>query len=191
MTKRIQTKALWKNKKRELDRWTPGMPIPGVLEAREHAREGENTKSEDTSEPTESEEEQDDEEDAHLRLVCSTAFGKPNQLQYHCDEEHSVRDPDIVTVLSHQHELRKKNYARRHQLYKHKGWKLNWRVEPNAEPCGAKAAAIDRRDDIGTGGWLETLEGPELSPPERWWIATDGSGTQNAGWGVVIFRMPL
>ena len=123
--------------------------------------------------------------------VCEESFSKGNQLQYHYEEDHSVRDPDVVTQVSHQCEMCKMNFARKFQLYKHKGWKLNWRTEPKAEPCKAKAAIMETRARVQSKGWTPIHNGPELPPPEGWWIATDGSGTGVAGWGVAIFRMPL
>ena len=40
-------------------------------------------------------------------------------------------------------------------------------------------------------GWLPVLSGPAPPPPQAWWVATDGSGENLAGWGVVIFRWPV
>eukprot|EP00959_Pyramimonas_sp_CCMP1952_P111504 2332359-Pyramimonas_sp.AAC.1 len=44
----------------------------------------------------------DSQETAYSCPVCSKTFGTGNQLQYHYDAAHSVRDPMLVTSLSHQ-----------------------------------------------------------------------------------------
>ena len=113
--------------------------------------------------------------------VCKKTFAKGNQLRFHYDEEHSVRDPSIATSICYRCGDCKQYFARREQVKKHE--------------CVAKAR--DRRvDELQLGGWMPVRHGPALPPPIGWHIATDGSGKQqgqrkSAGWGVVIFRKPL
>ena len=181
--------SLTKDQRTAINEWHPGKPLPGVNEEAEEIVTGWEEESEESSE-----EEREDTEGTRREYkcpVCGESHGKGNQLQYHYDEDHSVRDPDIVTVTSHQCEMCNMNFARKYQLYKHKGWTLKWSKEPKAEPCKAKAAALETRDRVEARGWTPVYHGPELPPPEGWWIATDGSGTGMGGWGVAIFRTPI
>ena len=129
--------------------------------------------------------------------VCEDKFEAGNQLQFHYDSDHSVRSPDIVTTLSKRCGMCGCVFARKHQLYKHVGWKLNWAQEPKAELCRARAENRERQTATRGSGWYPVVLGPPRPPPEGWWIATDGSGQESrqgnktAGWGVAIFRMPL
>eukprot|EP00973_Karenia_brevis_P070211 9758431-Karenia_brevis.AAC.1 len=59
---------------------------------------------------------------------------------------------------------------------------------------------VREREQLQVGGWMEVVQGPELPPPTGWLVSTDGSGQQTtqqgnkvsvAGWGVIIFRLPL
>ena len=202
--KAIPQKSLTKEQKMELDQWMPGLPLPGIsLEEQggegiispEEGEEEEREASEEEEGEVEEVAEQRGEEGKYQCPVCSEEFKAGNQLQYHYDAEHSVRDPDIVTVLSKQCEFCRTVFARKDQLYKHIGWTLNWKKEPTAEPCEAKAAGIgDYR--LKESKWEPVQNGPALPPPKGWWIATDGSGqtkneVKSAGWGVAIWRIPV
>jgi len=178
----------------ELERWRPGLPLPGATQevmAAERARgesEGEGSEEEGTAM-------QRGREGQYVCPACKTEFGAGNQLQFHYDAEHAVRDPDLVTMLSRQCELCRMVFARQHQLYKHRGWKLNWATEPNAEPCEAREVAETR--GVGTKAkWYPVRQGPELPAPAGWWMSTDGSaqvvrGEKIAGWGVAVWRIPI
>jgi ribonuclease HI len=114
--------------------------------------------------------------------VCQKILPTGSQLQYHYDEEHSIRDPQIVTTLCHQCPECKGYFGC--NLHKHK------------PICPAK---LELRKALNTefGQWLPVMYGPPPPPPVQWWIATDGSGqtvirdgaqARIAGWGAVIFR---
>eukprot|EP00969_Alexandrium_andersonii_P104793 4623563-Alexandrium_andersonii.AAC.1 len=56
--------------------------------------------------------------------------------------------------------------------------------------------AAESGGPLARQSWGPVRYGPELPPPEGWWIATDGSGGGRAegvkaGWGAVIFRWPV
>ena len=117
--------------------------------------------------------------------VCDKEFKAGNQLQYHYDEEHSVRDPEVATVIVKRCEHCKGCFARTEQLKTH--------------ICPA-IHSKNVRESLQTGGWFPVYQGPALEPPREWLVSTDGSGQkvgradrtrEIAGWGVVIFRMPL
>ena len=108
-----------------------------------------------------------------------------NMLQYHYDEEHSVRDPGLVTSITHRCGACKCWFAREAQLKNHK--------------CPAKGRMRERME-MFPGGCMPIREGPALPPPRGWVVATDGSGQvvkedgnskKVAGWGVVVFRWPI
>ena len=51
--------------------------------------------------------------------VCKKTFAKGNQLRFHYDEEHSVRDPSIATSICYKCGDCKQYFARREQVKKH------------------------------------------------------------------------
>ena len=197
VNKAFPTASLSASRRAELNAWHIGLPLPGTdesdtpmqIQAEEESNEGDESDA-DGIEPGR---EGDTRYDCP---VCQARHKAGNQLQFHYDAVHSIRDPDIVTVLSKRCELCRKCFARNDQLDKHKGWKRNWSIEPVAELCEAKAFIKERRDMVGTEGWLPFTRGPPRPPPEGWWIATDGSGQEvegvrRAGWGVGIWRIPI
>ena len=117
--------------------------------------------------------------------VCTQEFQTGSALQFHYEAEHSVRDPEVVAVISRQCKHCKKCFARKEQVWRH--------------VCEAKMAER-RRKETTIGGWFPVVYGPPEAPPEGWWIATDGSGQTRyagevaivkAGWGAAIWRMPI
>ena len=86
--------------------------------------------------------------------VCEEEFKAGNQLQFHYDAVHAVIDPDVVTTLSQQCQTCGTVFSRKDQLYKHKGWRLNWAKEPVAEPCWAQAEAVALAGRVERSGWL-------------------------------------
>jgi ribonuclease HI len=164
--------------KEAINKWRPGMELPGVTEKLDEEEEEE----EDVDEEDEAMER---EGEKYICLVCSEEFTAPNALQYHYDAEHSIRDPDVVTVIVKKCNECKGCFARADQLKTH------------------LCPAVHRRkvrESLQTGGWFPVYEGPALPPPEGWLVSTDRSGQiegsgankkEVAGWGVAIFRMPL
>ena len=113
--------------------------------------------------------------------VCSARFTKGNQLKFHYDAEHSVRNPDVATSLVKRCPDCKQFFARKEQLKQH--------------VCPVKQRDAERLN-MQLGGWLPVRHGPPLPPPRGWHIAIDGSGKtegpqKRAGWGIVIFRAPI
>lgn len=169
------TKRLTKEERITLNRWSPMRHGQVEAQYREPIQE--------TPEVVQAnEEELSDDEDEYECPVCNEKFKHGNQLQFHYDAEHSVRDPEVVTVISRQCLFCKEFFARKQQVWQH--------------VCPAKARLRERiKMDIGE--WHTTIHGPPLPPPEGWWVATDGSGQSRgegdryAGWGAVVFRMPL
>ena len=197
-----------KEREEELDRWTLGNALPGMearpvtVEAPEGAQTDEGARQEaqgdwedravewgyryeEESESSDDGEEEREEGALWECPVCGQGFEKGNQLQYHYDEEHGIRNQEIVTSIAHRCEDCKIFFARRAQFVNH--------------VCEAKTARRTR-ETTHVGGWMPVREGPAPPPPEGWVIATDGSGKsttvrgntiKTAGWGVVIFRYPL
>ncbi len=117
--------------------------------------------------------------------VCTQEFQTGNALQFHYEAEHSVRDPEVVAVISRQCKHCKKCFARKEQVWRH--------------VCEANKTER-RREETTIGGWFPVVYGPPETPPEGWWIATDGSGQTRyagevaivkAGWGAPIWKMPI
>ena len=116
-------------------------------------------------------------EEYHSCPICNVLYESNQKLQFHYDEEHSCRDPGIVTMISHRCRHCKAFFATRAQVISH--------------VCPAKQADRKRKE-ITVGGWMPVRHGPQVAPPEGWWIATDGSGQAcGAGWGAVVFRWPI
>ena len=188
-------KKLDTEQKAELDKWIPGLPLPGLLELDLADLLDAGLSASDEKEEG-SDQEGGGEDQRYVCPVCEASFNTGNQLQYHYQAEHGVRNPDVITTITHKCNLCQMIFARKDQLYKHKGWKLDWRgTEPTAELCQAQMEAVDRqRSGIGADTFRISIV--SLPSPQGWWIATDGSGIEvdgvrKAGWGVVIFRLPV
>eukprot|EP00973_Karenia_brevis_P075145 10439282-Karenia_brevis.AAC.1 len=99
--------------------------------------------------------------------------------------EHAVRDPDITTKVAHRCPACKSCFSSQKNLRKH--------------VCEARKHYRERVR-VTVGGWFPVVMGPARPPPRGWWVSTDGSGRKEtvdgntirvAGWGVVIFRIPI
>ena len=91
-----------------LDNWRPGLPLPDpAAQADEDNDDQERAAAPAPVQVQAEEEEEDEQSDINIQgnvtyacPVCNEEFTAGNQLQYHYDECHSVRDPDIVTLIS-------------------------------------------------------------------------------------------
>eukprot|EP00959_Pyramimonas_sp_CCMP1952_P166453 3479171-Pyramimonas_sp.AAC.1 len=96
-------------------------------------------------------------------------------LQTHYEATHSVRDPVLTTVASHQCP----------DCLQRFGWEA---LLVHRRRCPAKLE-FRRQLQAEVGQWVGVESGPHPEPPSAWWIATDGSAKEyRAGWGAVIFR---
>ena len=126
-------------------------------------------------------EEQEEEEYKYACPVCDERFRAGNQLQYHYDEKHSVRDPEVATSIAH-------------QCPHCKGY-LGKFVSYHLPECPARLELRNRLQAV-EGRWLPVMYGVPRAQPRAWHIATDGSGKETggdrlqrkAGWGAVVFR---
>ena len=171
-----------------IDAWYPGKRLPGEEEEEDEERDGGTVADNaETVQTVNVEEEAQSGEDGAEKVcpVCGHRSTKGNQRSYHYAEEHSIRDPALVTCITHKCADCKRHLARHIQLRTHK--------------CEAKAHKRER-EQLTVDSWFPVSQGPPLPPPEGWVIATDGSGKaytngnytlKIAGWGVVIFRWPL
>ena len=138
-----------KARMQQINAWRPGQPLPA------------------RSEPTK----------RLKHAVRQTWQGTGLKIQYHYEEEHSVRNPEKVTVIAKQCQRCKATFARNAQLTHH--------------VCAARQR-LKVAISLNTGGWLPVRQGPAMPPPRGWWISTDGSGQKDkAGWGAAIFRWPI
>ena len=158
-------KKLDADQKAELDKWVPGLPLPGVLEqdTQEEARNGSTAITDEEDEDSEQEEQGGAQ--GYVCPVCECVFNTGNQLQYHYQAEHAVRNPDVITTITHRCNQCQMIFACKDQLYKHKGWKLNWRgAGPTAELCQAQMVSVgrQRRGERGDTFCLSTVS---LPPP--------------------------
>ena len=96
-----------------------------------------------------------------------------------------VRDPDLITMITHHYVNCKRNFARRDQIKTH--------------ICEAREARRIR-EEFTMPGWFPIVSGAPRAKLEGWWIAADGSRQsrklgktriEKAGWGVRIYRMPI
>ena len=113
--------------------------------------------------------------------ICGQTFDKTNQLAFHYETEHSIRDPNITTVQSFRCSSCFVSFRRSTQLKAHN--------------CPAKSplerlSCIDPEELVGgpDRGTAEPL-------PDTWHLFTDGSGGSGgaaahpatAGWGVAVY----
>ena len=95
-------------------------------------------------------------------------------MQYHYDECHSVRDPEVVTSIAHRCPDCKQFFGKQTRYHM---------------PSCPVRLENRRALEANAGQWMEAVMGPHPAPPQAWWVATDGSGKEDAaGWGAVIFR---
>ena len=149
---------LTREEARKIDGWRPGDELPQKRRIEHRSWENEEGQvSEQEDEESESEEEQ-----KYKCPVCNKAFEAGNQLQYHYNEKHAIRDPSLVTALGHQCAVCKQFFGKQ--------------VRYHMPECPARMQNR-KRLRLELGGWLPVEMGPMGRPPDMWWVATDGSGT--------------
>lgn len=75
-----------------------------------------------------------------------------NALQFHYDASHSIRNPDVVTVISRRCEFCRGYFARKEQVWQH--------------VCPAKAR-LRERIKMTFGEWHPIVHGPAMPPPPK------------------------
>ena len=106
-----------------LDRWKPDRPLPGAESTVENEAEGANVAGIERQEDVEGHGDggpyEEDAAGGYSCPVCNKWFLRGNQLQWHYDEEHGIRDPELVTLINHRCDKCKVFFARGNQLKEH------------------------------------------------------------------------